>query len=67
MENNLYTAQVFNLSGEKVLIRTNCQNINGHSKKLPEGVYLVSYTDTLGRIIKTERLVRKNYQITPEV
>jgi hypothetical protein len=57
MKANQIKAEVFNLEGEKVHI---CRDINNMDlSKLIDDVYLISYQDTLGNVLWTERFVKE--------
>jgi hypothetical protein len=57
MKTNPIKAEVFNLEGEKVHI---CRDINCMDlSKLIDDVYFISYQDSLGNVLWTERFVKE--------
>jgi hypothetical protein len=56
MRTNQIRAEVFNLEGEKVHI---CKDFNNMDlSKLIDDVYLISYKDSNGNVLWTERFVK---------
>jgi hypothetical protein len=57
MKSNQIRAEVFNLEGMKVHI---CRDINNMDlSKLTDDIYFISYSDTLGNILWTERFIKE--------
>jgi len=56
MKTNQIRAEVFNLEGEKVYISKDINNID--LSKLIDNVYLISYKDSNGNVLWTERFVK---------
>ena len=61
MKTNQIRAEVFNLEGEKVYI---CKDFNNMDlSKLIDDVYLISYKDSHGDVLWTERFVKANAEV----
>jgi hypothetical protein len=56
MSTNLIRAEVFNLEGEKVHICRDFKNMD--LSKLMDDIYFISYQDSLGNVLWTERFVK---------
>ncbi len=56
MKTNRIRAEVYNLEGEKVYISKDINNID--LSKLLDDVYLISYRDSNGNVLWTERFVK---------
>jgi hypothetical protein len=56
MKTNQIRAEVFNLEGEKVYISKDINNVD--LSKLIDDVYMISYKDSNGNVLWTERFVK---------
>ena len=61
MKTNQIRAEVFNLEGEKVYISKDFNNMD--LSKLIDDVYLISYRDSHGNVLWTERFVKAKEEV----
>jgi hypothetical protein len=57
MESSAVKAEVFNMLGEKVYVTNDCNKLD--LSKLTNDVYLLSYIDKTGRVLRSERFTKK--------